>query len=336
MYSYAIIGFGGLGKSHLLSMETIAKQRGDLYLKAICGTTKESFNQSVQLNIGNIDMSQVNIDNCAFYDNYKELIVKEEPDFIIITLPTYLHAEVSIFALERGVSVFCEKPMALTIDECQKMIYTAEKHNAKLAIGHCQRFETVFEMVKDFVDNNTYGKCFRARFTRFTATPIWTWNNWILNPELSGGSPLDLHIHDADLINWFFGYPKTIHSAMTSHKLEMESISTQYVYDDGLTIVASADWSMNSTFPFNMRCIINFEKATIMYENEKMTIYTDDEAIVPDLGEKNCYVKELEAFTKYVIDGKYDERLSTKLVKSSVNLVMQEVESAKTGETIVL
>ena len=199
MYSYAIIGFGGLGKSHLLSMETIAKQRGDLYLKAICGTTKESFNQSVQLNIGNIDMSQVNIDNCAFYDNYRELIVKEEPDFIIITLPTYLHAEVSIFALERGVSVFCEKPMALTIDECQKMIDTAEKHNAKLAIGHCQRFETVFEMVKDFVDNNTYGKCFRARFTRFTATPIWTWNNWILNPELSGGSPLDLHIHDADL-----------------------------------------------------------------------------------------------------------------------------------------
>ena len=121
MYSYAIIGFGGLGKSHLLSMESIAKQRGDLYLKAICGTTKENFNQSVQLNIGNIDMSQVNIDNCAFYDNYKELIVKEEPDFIIITLPTYLHAEVSIFALERGVSVFCENTTALIKEAIGKL-----------------------------------------------------------------------------------------------------------------------------------------------------------------------------------------------------------------------
>ena len=135
MYRYAIIGFGGLGRVHLSNLNKLADEGYELLLTAICGTTAEKFKESVSLNLGDVDCSGIDISSCSFYDDYKELIDKEKPDFIVSAVPTFLHEEVAVYALSRGVNVFSEKPMALRVESCERMIDASKKNDAYLMRG---------------------------------------------------------------------------------------------------------------------------------------------------------------------------------------------------------
>ena len=328
MYKYAIIGFGGLGKLLLTNLINLEHERRDFHLQAICGADPKTFTQNVKINIGDIDMSSMDFSDCNFYKDYKELIDTEELDFIISTLPTYLHEEVAVYALNKGINVFSEKPMALTVESCDRMIAAAKANNKKLMIGHCLRFNPAFAKLKEYVENETFGKPYRAEFMRYSQKPHWTWNNWILDSKLSGGAVLDLHIHDVDLINWIFGEPNSFHSAITEKKVERESIFTQYYYDD-LLVLSSADWSFPKTFEFESRCIVNFEKATIVIDNEKFIGYQDDIVFKPDVMEENDYELEMRAMLEYFLDNIPCQQTSPESVRDSVRLALKEVEAAR-------
>ncbi len=335
MYTYAIIGFGGLGKLHLANLDKLSKIRGDFCLKAICGATAESFKQSVNLNLSTVDISDIDSGDISFYDDYKELIDKEMPDFIISAMPTYMHEEVAVYALNKGIHVFSEKPMALSPDSCRNIMDAAEKSGAKLMIGHCLRFEPAYEMLKSYVDSACFGKAYRAEFTRYSKTPKWTYNNWILDSEKSGGCIMDMHIHDVDLINWFFGMPARLRSDITEHKTELESVFTHYYYD-GLIVMAGADWSMPEKYPFTVRALINFDKATVEYRDGKLTVYTDNEIINPVLSETTCFQREMDAFLSYVIDDTPCSQSNPESIFDSMKIAFAEKESAKSGEKICL
>ena len=328
MLKYAIIGFGGLGKLQLGNLLALEEERGDIKLCSICGADPESFKSNIKINIGTIDISKVDFSAVSFYQDYKELIDTEKPDFIIATLPTYLHEEVAYYALERGVSVFSEKPMALSLEGCDRMISAAKKNGGKLMIGHALRFDPIFRKIKEYVEDGTFGLPQRAEFSRYSATPTWTWNNWILDPALSGGCVLDLHVHDVDLIQWLFGVPDCLRSVMTNNKTERDSIFTQYFYD-GLFVTSAADWSMRRDFPFEARTIINFERATVTVIGGKLTVYTEDETIVPLLDGVSCYMHEMRAFVEWVVDGKPCDLISLESVRASMDIVFSEIESAE-------
>ena len=171
---------------HLINLLQLEVERKDIKLCAVCGADKETVYQSVSLNIGSIDMCSVDFSDCNFYTDYKILIDEQKPDFVVSALPTNLHEEVAVYALERGCHVFSEKPMALSLDECDKMIAAAKDNNKKLMIGHVLRFSPPYVKLKEYIDNETFGKIFRYEFSRYSQTPLWTWNNWILDPDLSG------------------------------------------------------------------------------------------------------------------------------------------------------
>ncbi len=328
MYRYAIIGFGGLGKKHLSNLSILEKERGDFCLCAVCGTDKSDITKTVRLNLGDVDISSVDFSKCNFYQDYKELIESEKPDFIISTLPTYLHEEVAVYALEHGVHVFSEKPMALSIDQCQNMINAAKSNNRKLMIGQVLRFSPIYIKLKEYIDNKTFGKAYRAEFTRYSQMPTWTWNNWILDPKMSGGCAIDMHIHDVDLINWFFGKPNSLHSAVTEKKAGRESISTQYYYDD-LLVLANADWSMTQTFPFESKTLINFEEATVVVHKGKLTVYKDDTSFDPEISQDGSFVEEMRAFLKYVIDDEECKTISPESMMETMRIAFSEIEAAK-------
>ena len=261
MLRYAIIGFGGLGKKHLCNLKGIEEERGDFTLAALCGTTEAEAKKSVDLNLGTVDVSKIDFSGCNFYQDYKEMIDNEELDFILSVLPTYLHKEVAVYALSKGIHVFSEKPMALSLSDCEAMIQAARDNNKELMIGQCLRFHPAYAKVKEYIDNGKFGRVRNAYFERNSQTPLWTWNNWILDPEKSGGCILDMHVHDVDLINWFFGTPKSIRSNVRHSKMPREGVTAQYFYD-GFTVQAEADWSLPQTFPFAEKCRVDFEKAT--------------------------------------------------------------------------
>ena len=335
MYKYAIIGLGGLGKLHLGNLLKLEAERGDIKLCAVCATSPASLKSNVKLNIGDVDTSSFDFSGCNFYTDYKELIDKEKPDFIVSGLPTYMHEEASVYALERGVHVFSEKPMALTKESCGNMLNAAKKSGSKLMIGQCLRFDPIFKEIKKYIDEETFGKVRRAEFSRYSQTPVWSKNNWLLDPAQSGGCILDMHVHDVDLINYFFGMPNSLDSVITETKVKLESVFTRYFYDE-LLVTASADWSFPQTFPFEQRCITHFEKATVCVLGGQLTVYTDDEAFTPSLSGDDCYIEEMRAFIKLVIDNESCPVISPESVFNSINLALCESESARSKKMISL
>lgn len=335
MYKYAIIGFGGLGKLHLTNLMQLEKERGDFKLCALCGADPNAFKENVKINLGNVDIGAMDFSSIGFYQDYKELIEKEKPDFILSTLPTYMHEEVAVYALNKGVHVFSEKPMALTVESCENMINAAKANGKKLMIGQCLRFDPIFSKIKEYIEENTFGKVYRAEFFRYSQTPTWTWNNWILDPKQSGGCIIDMHVHDVDIINWLFGMPKSLNSAKTEKKVELESIFTQYTYDD-LLVTSAADWSMPQTFPFTQRCLFNFEKATVCMDDGKITVYTDEESFSPEVSEETSHMLEMRAFLKYIFDGVEPKETSPEDTRNSIFLALKELEAANAGKTVTL
>ncbi len=335
MYRYAIIGFGGLGKVHLVNLIRLERERvGELKLCAICGTNREALQCNTKLNFGTVDISSVDFSDCGFYQDYRELIDKEAPDFLISALPTNLHEEVAVYALSKGIHVLSEKPMALTVSGCDRMISAARESGCKLMIGQSMRFSPVYTKLKEYVDSQVFGKAYRMEFCRFSQVPLWTWNNWILDPEQSGGCILDMHVHDVDMMNWLFGEPKSLLSVGTSQRYPLECVVTQYEYEN-LVVTGSADWSMPQQYPFTERCLINFEKATVTYENKKLTVYTNEESYEPELEKDETHYYEMKAFVEMLLDGKNIENvISPESVRTSVKIALAETESLKTGRRI--
>lgn len=326
MYKYAMLGFGGLGKKHFANLIDIGKNRGDIELVAICGTTLEDVKKNVATNLGVSDVSSYDYSNCHFYQDYKELLDNEELDFVLSVLPTFLHEDAAVYALSKGIHVFSEKPMALSVESCDKMLSAAKVNNKKLMIGQICRFNPGYIKIKEYIDKKKYGKLLHASFERYSQTPMWTYNNWILDTEKSGGCLLDLHVHDVDLINYFFGMPNSLVSVIRNSKIERDGISTQYFYDDFM-IDAHSDWSYPQTFPFRSSVRLNFEKGLVILEGGFLKVYTDEENYEIDCQGERFY-EEIDTFLKVILDGEDHPVTSAESVRDSIRLVEMEIESS--------
>lgn len=333
MYKYGIIGFGGLGRKHLSNLLQIELKRKDIQLVAICGTTEEQARKNISINLGTSDVSQVDFSQCHFYDDYHDMIEKENLDFVFSVLPTDLHEDVALYALSKGIHVFSEKPMALTLAGCDRMLEAAKKSQKYLMIGQCLRFHPAYTKLKEYIDSGCYGKVRSACFERYSQTPLWTWNNWVLDPQKSGGCVLDLHIHDVDLMNCFFGTPTSLRSFVTDGKYLAESVDTTYWYPD-FCVTAKADWSLPQTYPFTARCQVNFETASVFIQNDTIHVYTNDCSSSQSVDSEACFVQEVEAFLAAIIDDVPSTITSAQSVRNTVRIVMTEVQSSMNGSAV--
>ena len=227
----AILGFGGMGHCHAAQY---AKQK-NVRLVAVCDIDQkqlETAEMSINLgNTGKTDMSSLNK-----YLSYGELIKNEALDFIDICLPTDLHAEYSIRALKDGFNVLCEKPMALNVRDCDKMIAAAEKSGKLLMIAQCLRFNRDFEYVRETVKNGSLGKLIRLSLHRAGGMP----GGWFRDVSRSGGALMDLHIHDLDYVLSLLGKPQYVACFGNTIKSGgIDDLTANMVYADGVTVGAS-------------------------------------------------------------------------------------------------
>lgn len=140
--------------------------------------------------------------NIPIFKDYKELLKKRDIGAVYISTPNYLHAEQVITALKSGKHVLCEKPMATTIRDCNRMIKTSEETGKILQIGLQYRHSNFFNTMETIIKDKKVGdikmmwcKEFRSPFYPGT-------NNWRLQQKLSGGSLVEKNCHHFDIFNW--------------------------------------------------------------------------------------------------------------------------------------
>ena len=318
------------------------KARPDVQVVAVCDSDAQALGDAAR-NRGNIAGADGDVDltNTTVYDDFKEMLRSEQLDAVSITVPTFLHAKCAIAALDAGLHVLCEKPMALTLEDGTRMMEAAERSGKTLQIGHCVRFWPEYAKAKEIVDDGKYGRVIAATFQRLAATAARKAHTWFADDTLSGGMAMDLHIHDTDFVQYLFGIPRAVTSGgAPAMGNTPDHMVTRYHYDDNMLVTAEGGWAMMPSFDFEMRFHIVLERATLRYDLQRkpslLLCPAEGEPIEPPCEAGDGYTRQVEHFARRISGETLPQITTLEDSWNSLRIVLAECESAGTGREIVL
>ncbi len=176
-----IIGLGRIGKIHLANLQA----KGKVEIVGICDPTDEAKVFS-------------NKAGFTFYQkDFTDIASEVETDAIVICSPTDTHAKYVSIAAKRGIDVFCEKPLDLSLQKVKRILKIVNESKIKLMLGFNRRFDSEFQSVKDKIVNGHVGDIHTIKITSRDPSPPPI--NYI---KSSGGMFLDMTIHDFDMIRY--------------------------------------------------------------------------------------------------------------------------------------
>ena len=191
---FAIIGCGNIGKRHAEQILSVGS------LKAVCDIDKSKASELGKKY------------NAKVYFSLEELLKTEtELDVISVCTPSGLHAKQSIQSLQAGCHVLCEKPMALTVADCEEMIRTSVSTERQLFIVKQNRFNPPVIAVKKLIDEGRLGKIYNIQLNCFwNRGQDYYQNAWRGTRLLDGGTLFTQFSHFIDLLYWMFGDVKEV------------------------------------------------------------------------------------------------------------------------------
>lgn len=340
MIRAGLMGIGFMGRGHLNHFQRLEEEHVPLRLSAIADCDALKFkNQFVPGNL-NLSLRTYDFSRYAQYTDWKQMLDHEPLDMVDIALPTHLHAEAAVAALEKGIHVLVEKPMARTVEEARRMVDAAQHNGCKLMVGQCLRFHPVFEYLREVLTSETFGKVNSAFFYRYSSTPSWSYQDWLRSEEKSGSALLDLHVHDLDMIHWIFGRPNGV-STLASHVIPgsgFDVASTHYHYPDGKVVSAQVDWTLNGDHGFKMGFLVGCNDANLRFADGTLTVCPHDgAAYVPDVSGEDCYYREIRYFAKAILEDTALEVVTPESALQTIEIALAETESARRhGERVNL
>jgi scyllo-inositol 2-dehydrogenase (NAD+) len=185
----AVIGCGGLGRHQAHLVQGIE----GVELAAVCDVDRASA-EAVAAERG-----------CRAYESYPDLLAQEKDlDAVLVVTPTYTHKDLCVAVARAGCHIFCEKPMALRLPECDVMLQSAESHGVKLMIGFVRRFQPVFAEMKRRVEAGDLGPLKMLYTLRMGGRPPAGVGEWRKERRKVGGL-FSAFIHEVDLLRWIGG-----------------------------------------------------------------------------------------------------------------------------------
>lgn len=332
MIRVGVVGFGFMGRMHYRCWKALPGVK----ITAICEGNPKSLLAAAGGNIAGA-ADAIDLTDVATFTEFDTFLAAGLVDAISITLPTNLHADFSVRALQAGVSVLCEKPMALTVADCDRMIAAARSSGKHLQIGHCIRFWPEYVKAREIVRSGQHGDVRGASFRRLGSPPTWDVANWLADEQRSGGMMLDLHIHDADYVHHLFGMPRAVSSVTDPTR---GYVHTAYRYDGGPAVAAEGSWRMSPSFGFEMSFNIALERATIVFDNTRSPSFRvcprEGEPFTPEVLSGDGYSRELAHFLAKLRGEPVEEVLTLEQSRDSIRLVLAEKESASTAAIVEL
>lgn len=311
MLKVALVGVGGISGAHIPAWE----ERRDAELVALCDIRAEQ-------------MEKYKNKHC--YTDFDEMLKNERIDILDICLPTYLHAEFAIKAMNMGINVICEKPVSLNAADVARVYSTAKSNNVKFMVAQVLRFWPEYSIIKEIYDTGKYGRLLSGHMGRLGVRPKWSWDGWMMDEDRSGLVPFDLHIHDLDFIVYAFGKPKEFKDYRARSE-NQDYINSIYEYD-GFFITTEAAW-YDAPYPFAANFRFQFEKALAVFENHEMTIYEKDGKIFKpvsqsgedtgDIGlpKSNAYSNEINYFADCVLSGAEPDRVKPAELETVISIL---------------
>ena len=283
MIRIGMVGAGGIAKSHACAIE----QNPDCTLALIVDINRERA-QAMAAEY-----------HARVYTDYKDVDCTEI-DAVILNLPHFLHCEVSVYFLERGVTVLCEKPMANTLEECDRMIAAAKLSGTKLAIGHVQKYYTAAEAVKKIIEEKRFGTLTMVHEIR-TKDYLNQRPDWCLNKKTAGGGiAMNLGAHSLDRLLYTTGLSVEKVHGVAENLLSHHDVETTAQMLITLTGGVSATITLCGTHvPPIHETVYYFSNGIVKIEEADLWIY-ENGTFVHHVGERNLIAKQLEEFIKLI------------------------------------
>jgi predicted dehydrogenase len=339
MKKIGIVGCGGMGTTHLLSIKALAAEY-DIAVTAIADLQDSRLERAAGIWPG-----------AAKYKEGMELLEKEEIDIILICLPSDLHTRFAVAAMERHINVFLEKPVCLTEEDCDKLLKVQKRTGARVLVGQVVRVTDEYRYLKELTDNGTYGRLRSLTLWRLGGIVDWGYQNWFRSLERSGSVVLDLHIHDVDFLRYLLGEPDRVYvNARKNEEGMPEQIITQYRFGETIAS-AEAVWDNPKGFPFEAGYRACFEHATVVFGSNaenKLTEYSGNNGRrVPvlergyretnraagiNISEIGPYYTEMKYFLDCILNEKEIEILPLSEGVASVRLCLKELRMALKDE----
>jgi predicted dehydrogenase len=234
MLAIGIIGTGGIARAHVEGYRRFAER---CEVVALCDPAPGRA-EALRAELG--------LDDARVYTDAGAMLTAERLDLVSVATPPSTHAGLTITALEAGVDVLVEKPMAPSLQECDAMIAAAEEHGRVLSVVAQNRFRDDTATLKEVLDSGLAGPVSHAQVSsswwRGTAYyDLWWRGTW---ESEGGGCTLNHAIHHLDLTLWLLGAPRAVTSVLTNaahENAEVEDLSVSVLqYDRALAEVTAS------------------------------------------------------------------------------------------------
>lgn len=246
-----VVGIGWAGQQHLKAYSDLDGVR----IVSLAGMEQE-LRDSLQV--------EYSIPNA--FAGWEEMLDHGGLDAISVAVPTFLHAPIAVAALERGIHVLSEKPIARNAVEGRAMVDAARKAGRVLDVAFNHRRRGDIQALKGVIDDGGLGRPYYAKASWLRRSGIPTLGSWFTNPELAGGGPLaDIGVHALDYALHLLGEPKVVavsaatHSELgpqgrgggkeysalaSSHTFDVEDFASAFLrLEGGGTLLIEASWA---------------------------------------------------------------------------------------------
>lgn len=290
------------------------------------------------------------------YENYQEMLADESIDAVSVCAVNYAHAEISIAALKAGKHVLCEKPMAVTLADCEAMADEAKKSGRILMIDHNQRLAAAHVRAKQLLDEGTIGRVVTFRTTFGHGGPE-TWsadpgkNTWFFDKNRAlMGAMADLGVHKTDLIQFLLGQ-RVVETTAKVVTLEKRDASGNlinvddnaiciYTLSGGAVGTMTASWTYfgaedNSTVLYGTKGILRIyddpaHALVLIQADGKRTEFNVDSIQTNDNQTKSGVI---DLFVDCIVQNREPD-MSGRESLSAMRAVFASIESSHTGRAV--
>jgi predicted dehydrogenase len=226
-----LVGTGYIGKIHGRAAQSLE----GVELRAAVGTDPAALKQF---------SADYGVQHC--YTSLDEMLREGQVDAVVIATPNYLHAPQTIAAMEAGVHVMVEKPMAMNGAEAEAMADASRRSGALLMVAHCWRFDLETQWLRSQVETGVLGKIIRTK--GYGIHTHWGPPGWFVQKGMAGGGALaDMGIHALDTARYLLGDPQpvSVYARIGTYYQEFDVDDTGVIlvnWDNGVTSYIESGW----------------------------------------------------------------------------------------------
>lgn len=193
---YALIGCGRISTNHMK-----AAINNKLEIVAVC----DVFSEKMEALLAKHDLQTDT--SIKRYEDYKQMVAEEKPDLVSIATESGIHAEIALYCIEQGINLIIEKPMAMSIEDADRIISLSEKKGVKVSACHQNRFNVAIQKLRKAVEAGRFGKLshgsIHVRWNRDHG--YYDQASWRGTWAQDGGALMNQCIHGIDLLRWMMG-----------------------------------------------------------------------------------------------------------------------------------